>query len=240
MSKTLRRAAAAVISVGVGLALGGNAQAATTVFNSGPPNQVSGFELTNFVAAAGFKLNTAATVTDVHFWDLESQRSPQFSGSITWWITGDSGGTPDFNNILSTGNTTAVARAATGLSDVGGLQLQEFSNDFTIPAVMLAAGTEYHLALHNGPTTNTNPNPFGPQFYWESADNIDTPQFCSLTSAIPACFNNWANNTLIPGNAFFLSGVSAVPEPSTWVMMLLGFAGLGFAFRQSRRKVPFA
>ena len=33
---------------------------------------------------------------------------------------------------------------------------------------------------------------------------------------------------------------SAVPEPSTWAMMLLGFAGLGFAFRQSRRKVSFA
>jgi hypothetical protein len=33
---------------------------------------------------------------------------------------------------------------------------------------------------------------------------------------------------------------SAVPEPSTWAMMLIGFAGLGFAFRQSRRKVSFA
>jgi PEP-CTERM motif len=32
----------------------------------------------------------------------------------------------------------------------------------------------------------------------------------------------------------------AVPEPSTWAMMLLGFAGLGFAFRQSRRKASFA
>jgi hypothetical protein len=29
---------------------------------------------------------------------------------------------------------------------------------------------------------------------------------------------------------------SAVPEPSTWAMMLIGFVGLGFAFRQSRRK----
>jgi hypothetical protein len=26
-------------------------------------------------------------------------------------------------------------------------------------------------------------------------------------------------------------------SPSTWAMMLIGFAGLGFAFRQSRRKV---
>jgi PEP-CTERM motif len=29
--------------------------------------------------------------------------------------------------------------------------------------------------------------------------------------------------------------VSAVPEPSTWALMLIGFAGLGFAFRRSRR-----
>jgi hypothetical protein len=34
--------------------------------------------------------------------------------------------------------------------------------------------------------------------------------------------------------------VGAVPEPATWGMMLLGFAGLGYAFRQSRRKVSFA
>ena len=37
-----------------------------------------------------------------------------------------------------------------------------------------------------------------------------------------------------------VSGVTAVPEPATWGMMLLGFLGLGFAFRQSRRKVSFA
>jgi hypothetical protein len=34
--------------------------------------------------------------------------------------------------------------------------------------------------------------------------------------------------------------LAAVPEPSTWAMMLIGFAGLGFAFRRSRRKVSFA
>jgi hypothetical protein len=32
----------------------------------------------------------------------------------------------------------------------------------------------------------------------------------------------------------------AASPASTWAMMLLGFAGLGFAFRQSRRKVSFA
>jgi hypothetical protein len=34
--------------------------------------------------------------------------------------------------------------------------------------------------------------------------------------------------------------LAAVPEPSTWGMMLLGFAGLGYAFRQSRRKPSLA
>jgi hypothetical protein len=34
------------------------------------------------------------------------------------------------------------------------------------------------------------------------------------------------------------SSDSNVPEPATWVMMLLGFAGLGFiAYRASRRGV---
>jgi hypothetical protein len=38
----------------------------------------------------------------------------------------------------------------------------------------------------------------------------------------------------------YTPAVSGVPEPSTWAMMLIGFSGLGFAFRQSRRKVSFA
>ena len=35
--------------------------------------------------------------------------------------------------------------------------------------------------------------------------------------------------------AFSISGVDAVPEPSTWAMLLLGFAGLGFVAH--RRKL---
>jgi PEP-CTERM motif len=49
-------------------------------------------------------------------------------------------------------------------------------------------------------------------------------------------FQATAGNVLVAS----VSGVSAVPEPSTWAMMLIGFAGLGFAFRQSRRRVSMA
>jgi hypothetical protein len=34
--------------------------------------------------------------------------------------------------------------------------------------------------------------------------------------------------------------VPAVPEPSTWAMLLIGFAGLGFVFHRSRRKLMAA
>jgi hypothetical protein len=39
-----------------------------------------------------------------------------------------------------------------------------------------------------------------------------------------------------------LDGVSltAVPEPSTWAMMLAGFGGLGFAAFRRRRRTPVA
>ncbi len=37
--------------------------------------------------------------------------------------------------------------------------------------------------------------------------------------------------------AFSLTG-AAVPEPSTWAMMLLGFAGLGFAGWRRARQGP--
>lgn len=44
--------------------------------------------------------------------------------------------------------------------------------------------------------------------------------------------------TSILGNGFSVSGV---PEPSTWAMMLLGFAGLGFAaFRKTKRPIAIA
>jgi hypothetical protein len=51
-----------------------------------------------------------------------------------------------------------------------------------------------------------------------------------------------AANTVCPDGciAVFADVATAVPEPSTWAMMLIGFLGLGVAFRQSRRKVSFA
>jgi len=37
-------------------------------------------------------------------------------------------------------------------------------------------------------------------------------------------------------NSFEITNISAVPEPTTWAMMILGFSGLGFlGYRKSRK-----
>jgi hypothetical protein len=49
----------------------------------------------------------------------------------------------------------------------------------------------------------------------------------------------WTNPTR--ENYYAVTVGSAVPEPSTWAMMLLGFAGLGFAgYRTSRKPISIA
>ena len=43
------------------------------------------------------------------------------------------------------------------------------------------------------------------------------------------------------GNQVIATAAGAVPEPATWALMLLGFAGLGYAgFRQSRTRAASA
>jgi hypothetical protein len=70
--------------------------------------------------------------------------------------------------------------------------------------------------------------------------NTDCVGQCSLQNVIPngadvvtdSAFNSTAFNTDTPGTW----AVSAVPEPSTWAMMLLGFAGIGFlAYRRNTK-----
>jgi len=51
----------------------------------------------------------------------------------------------------------------------------------------------------------------------------------------------WTNPTFEDYYAFTVGTAAATPEPATWVMMIAGFAGLGFAgFRASRKRTALA
>ncbi len=58
---------------------------------------------------------------------------------------------------------------------------------------------------------------------------------------ISLCINNCDTGDVTPANLTISEEVAAVPEPSTWLMMIFGFAGLGFmTYRRSSKPVLIA
>jgi hypothetical protein len=90
----------------------------------------------------------------------------------------------------------------------------------------LLGGVEYHLALHNGPVTNTTRS----EFYWETTNpnSTQTGLECDLTTG--ACYSTWFNNG--DEHAFNLVAGTSTPEPSTLVMLGTGILGLAGALRR--------
>jgi PEP-CTERM motif len=55
-----------------------------------------------------------------------------------------------------------------------------------------------------------------------AGENFNTISFFHFQSGDP-------NGSVVRDLSFEVAGSATAPEPSTWAMMLLGFAGLGFA-----------
>ena len=76
--------------------------------------------------------------------------------------------------------------------------------------------------------------------YWQTGDP-GLGGIVGLLAGPPNLLADTITNLSVTGTITFdFTPTAAVPEPSTWAMMLLGFAGLGFAFRRSRRMAAFA
>jgi hypothetical protein len=74
--------------------------------------------------------------------------------------------------------------------------------------------------------------------YSDDQNNLPDPATYSANvifiSEAPGAETDFIGNN---GTTYHLfSGVSAVPEPSTWAMMILGFAGIGFMTYRRRSK----
>lgn len=117
----------------------------------------------------------------------------------------------------------AVLQSGSTMANTSGL---EFIN-FSLTPTTLNAGTYYFLDFNFQGTSNENffYNQLEPQPYGQAGfSGIDGTAFGDTT------------NFVIPRiRLTTISAVTAVPEPSTWAMMLLGLGATGVAIRRRRR-----
>lgn len=164
---------------------------------------------------------------------LTLMMAPVDAATVTfnWTLTGPApslGGVPFPGSGTITGTTLAggdvMAMSITGTvngSMITGLNTFNGADDLLFPA-----GTTF-LSTH------------GISFVTAAGQDINI--FSFFPQGTPPSGNAYGELSASPsGFGVGTFTISAVPEPSTWAMMLLGFAGLGFAFRRSRRKVSFA
>jgi hypothetical protein len=92
----------------------------------------------------------------------------------------------------------------------------------SIGAVVVNAGANYYVGA----------------LYTSGADNVVFPGYSgvSTTAAITYLNATYGEGSVLTdpnipfgANGFFGPNIAAAPEPATWAMMLVGFAGLGFA-----------
>jgi hypothetical protein len=213
----------AALAIGTLVALGtGGAQAATLIWDLSSPAGVLPLAGQNYTAG-GITIHAAGFTS-----------GPAFSGSPDLALFGKTGG----------GNETGLGSNVdpSGDHELNGTQWIQIN--FT--AARAAGVTNFDFVM--GSTTATQPEAWR-VFGSNSATSLGSQIFAGNDELVTHTFTGtndaflFYNFQATAGNVLLqeVSGVTAaVPEPATWGMMLLGFAGLGYAFRQRRRKLSFA
>jgi len=227
----------AVLAATAGIALGvpSAARADTTFFLGTPNTSIAGFPGPYEQVNVHLTDSTHAVVT------FTSQTN---SGNI--YLMGD-GGTSALN-VSTTFSVTSITGTNSGTGFTTNVAFPGAGTDFALDSGNLSAFGTFNLIVdttdgfsHSSNLVTIALTDTGAP--WASSDSVLTANNKGFLAAAHVFITSspalQSNGAIVTGFAGSGSG-PAVPEPSTWAMMLLGFLGLGFAFRQSRRKVSFA
>jgi hypothetical protein len=154
-----------------------------------------------------------------------------------------------YYDVLSGGSFSGSFSVPTGTFPLSGIQYETFS-DFNLSIYNAAGQLEQTLiGGTNGAyifVTNDNPSTGGEQinFYENGTDylQLNLPTSFDGNGSILPSGQNYSYAEIGANYAYLATGtVSAVPEPSTWAMMILGFCGLGFmSYRRKSKPSMFA
>jgi PEP-CTERM motif len=178
--------------------------------------------------------------------------SPSFGAPITYTLettaSGSLGGTSftDATVILSmTNNTTNVTNSPSGFFNnvgtvtvsVGGGTAVTFTNSTQI----FSAQSVFTVGFDDADVGDIVDNagaPFATYDLKTSIGPIIGRASINEGSSFPTTGGAFVL-TSVGESATFTAATSAIPEPSTWAMMLIGFAGLGYAgYRRARAAHP--
>ncbi|MGO9390747.1 hypothetical protein [Rhodoblastus sp.] len=163
------------------------------------------------LAAAVLAMALASGSASAKVWEFSYTDGVGDSGSGTF-ITGSVGPTYTVTGITG----TADGKTITGLSSYAGSDQILYPIDYPKSAGVDLSGISFSTS--GGPDFNLYAYSGGTWLLNSNVDPIGYPQ---------------------NGNALTAFSVSTVPEVSTWLMMLAGFAGLGFVGYR-RQKAGFA
>jgi hypothetical protein len=191
---------------------------AAVLFNA-PANYQNGYCYISGCAsyqAENFTLSTASTIDQFSFVELVSNLFTPPTTTVDWQVLStNSSGAPGAV-IASASNVTTTAtfdRSANGWNF--------YNIGFSVPSLSLAAGT-YYLALNVAPGS----------YYWATSNVGDSTAYVTngngWSAFSPASYGS--------GFALAVSGTTtgAVPEPTTWALMILGFGSAGAMLRRRR------
>jgi hypothetical protein len=202
--------------------------------------------------AAGLALSAAAFGCGAAQAGVVYQSIPDLSvnPNINGWCTDCYGGGVyeplDEFSLSKSAHITSfefVADANYGNNGLGAFTLEVFNSGHTeivfsqAITPSLVSGTPYETNIVSG---NVSGLSLGAGTYWVgfiapymAASGFDDGGNGSLIDTTP----HTGHEILALGGDIGYQFSSAAPEPSTWAMMLIGFAGLGFVgYRQARRK----
>jgi hypothetical protein len=187
----------------------------------------------------GFTVSPGAQTGDLVI-DILVPNTAPVNPANTVTATGSTlaGGSVDFSLFSTTAWTTGDLSSYLGISASPNNPIGAYlpSTQALVPTAtgFFVLQADFGTQALNGPS-----GPFSPTFSLNrGALGMYIVGFLDVDGTLIATANSGALFETGSGNSINLT--SAVPEPATWGMMLLGFVGLGFAFRKSRRKVSMA
>jgi hypothetical protein len=158
-----------------------------------------------------------------------------------------------YNIDLTAGSYTVDAWITTGAADGGGFDILNIAGGVSGPGGGMITGL---VGGQPGPGTNLSPNGafyYDNIYYPSPADPVvdnngllfsvkNSASEWNIYSNGPDSYALWAavnSSSYNPATNTTTFSASAVPEPSTWAMMILGFIGVGFMAYRRKAKPAF-